>query len=77
MAVLRQDVAYVGGNGMLTKAGYDLFIGLFRDQADTAARLSAAEGKIAAAAAIANASGGATVDTQARAQLAAIRSALS
>lgn len=67
--MIRADVAYVEPDGSLTQAGWQVL-------ADLERRLLAAEAKIAAAAAVANAAGGATVDTQARAQLAAIKVAL-
>lgn len=67
--MIRADVVYVDKDGTLTQAGWQVF-------ADLERRALAAEAKIAAAAAVANAAGGGTVDTQARAQLAAIRVAL-
>ena len=67
--MIRADVVYVDKDGTLTQAGWQVF-------ADLERRALAAEAKIAAAAAVANAAGGATVDAQARAQVAAIRMAL-
>ena len=71
--MLRTDVGYVDAQGRLTQAGFQAFQS---EMTSLAARLSAAEAKIAAAAAVANAAGGVTVDAEARAQLVAIRSAL-
>jgi len=71
--MLRTSEAYITKDGKLTQAGYQAFQKLFADQA---ARIAALEAKIAAAAAVANATGGATIDTQARTQLSGIRSAL-
>ena len=67
--MIRADVVYVDKDGTLTQAGWQVF-------ADIEGRALAAEAKIAAAAAVADAAGGATVDAQARAQLAAIKVAL-
>lgn len=67
--MIRADVVYVDKDGTLTQAGWQVF-------ADLERRALAAEAKIAAAAAVADAAGGATVDAQARAQLAAIKVAL-
>lgn len=63
---LRTDVVYFTPNGMLTQAGFQAF----------SAEISTLARKLAAAAAIANSSGGATIDTQARAELIAIKGAL-
>lgn len=71
--MIRQREKYMNGDGSLTDAGYFAFTQLFAAQA---ARIAALEAKIAGAAAVANAAGGATVDTQARTQLAGIRTAL-
>ena len=71
--MLRTDVRYVSPQGEFTQAGV---VAIRSEMQALSVRLAAAEAKIAAAAAIANAAGGATVDTEARAQLAAIRSAL-
>jgi chemotaxis receptor (MCP) glutamine deamidase CheD len=49
---------------------------LVRELETQGAALAALQAKVAAAAAVANAAGGATIDVQARAQLAAIRAAL-
>lgn len=67
--MIRADVVYLDKDGTLTQAGWQVF-------ADLERRALAAEAKIAAAAAVADAAGGATVDAQARAQLAAIKVAL-
>lgn len=71
--MLRTDVRYVTPNGEFTQSALSA---LRSEMQLLATRLTVAEGKIAAAAAIANATGGATVDAEARTQLAAIRSAL-
>jgi hypothetical protein len=71
--MLRVSEIYIDAQGRLTQAGYLAFTTTLNAQA---ARITALEAKIAAAAAVANASGGATVDTQARTQLAGIRTAL-
>lgn len=63
---LRTDIKFVTQDGMLTQAGAQAFT----------SEINVLAAKIAAAAAVPNASGGATVDTQARAQLAAIKVAL-
>jgi hypothetical protein len=69
---LRTDIQYFTPDGRLTQAGFQAF-----GQITTlTATVSTLQAKIAAAAAIANAAGGATIDTEARAQLAAVRSAL-
>lgn len=62
---LRTDIQYFTPDGRLTQAGFQAFN-----------EITTLSSKIAAAAAIANAAGGATVDTEARAQLAAIKAAL-
>ena len=59
---LRTDIQYFTPDGRLTQAGFQAFSGL--------------EIKLAAAAAIPNASGGATIDTQARAELIALKGSL-
>ncbi len=64
---LRTDVIYFTPDGRLTQAGFQAFTN----------EISTAAAKIAAAAAVADATGGATVDTQARAELIAIKTALS
>lgn len=71
--MLRTSEQYVTPDGRLTQAGWQALTAEFTA---LATRLSTAEAKIAAAAAVANAAGGITVDAEARAQLAAIRSAL-
>jgi hypothetical protein len=67
--MIRYDIQYVDKDGSLTQAGWQMLAAMER-------RLAAAEALIAAAAAVANAAGGATVDAEARAQLAAIKVAL-
>ncbi len=67
--MIRFDVVYVDADRTLTQAGYEVLRDMDR-------RLQAAEARIAAAAAVVNAAGGATVDAQARTQLAAIKTAL-
>jgi hypothetical protein len=71
--MLRLREKYVTPTGELTDAGWQALQGAFDAQED---RIAALEAKVAAAAAVANAAGGATIDTQARAQLASIRTAL-
>lgn len=66
--MIRRDVQYVQ-DGRLTAAGYDAFAKMERD-------ISAMRARLDAVAAVADAAGGATVDTQARAELAAIKAAL-
>ena len=70
---LRTDIAYFTADGRLTQAGFQAFS---TEIDPLAAKIAASAAKIAAAAAVANAAGGATIDAEARAQLAAIRSAL-
>lgn len=67
--MIRVDIKYFTPDGRLTKAGFDVFAAMERE-------VSALRAKIAAASAIADAAGGATVDTQARAELVAIKAAL-
>lgn len=67
--MIRVDVSYVTPDGRLTKAGFDAFGAMERE-------IAALKAKVAAAAAIADAAGGGTVDTQARAELIAIKAAL-
>lgn len=71
--MIRISEIYVDKSGRLTQAGWQAFTAEFAAQS---ARIAALEAKISAASAVANAAGGATVDTEARTQLAAIRSAL-
>lgn len=71
--MIRKGVRYIDQNGMLTTEGY-LALGRLDGIEQGLAALSA---KIEAAAAVPDASGGATVDAEARAQLAAIRAAIS
>lgn len=71
--MLRADVRYVDDAGRLTQAG---IIALTGEISALERRIAAAEARIAAAAAVANASGGGTIDAEARAQLAAIKAAL-
>lgn len=67
--MIRTDVPYFTADGRLTKAGFDVFSAMERET-------KALKAKIAAAAAIADAAGGATVDAEARAELVAIKGAL-
>lgn len=69
--MLRTDVVYVKPDGTFTQAGVQAV-----QRELLALGVSALGVKITAAAAVPNATGGATVDTQARAQLAAIKVAL-
>lgn len=71
---LRTDIPYVTKDGRLTPAGWQALQGVLDSQD---ARLAALDAKIAAAAAVANATGGTTIDAEARAQLAGIKGALS
>jgi hypothetical protein len=71
--MLRLREKYVTPTGELTDAGWQALQGAFDEQE---ARIAALEVKVAAAAAVANAAGGGTVDTQARTQLAGIKAAL-
>ncbi len=70
--MIRVGVQYVLPSGGLTKAGWDVLSPLDR----VLVRLDAIEAKLAAAVAVAGAAGGATVDAEARAELAAIKAAL-
>ena len=63
---LRTDIQYFTPDGRLTQAGFQAFN----------AEISAMAVKFAAAAAVPNSSGGATIDTQARAELIAIKGAI-
>ena len=67
--MMRIDRRYVTAGGTLTPEGFAMFTTMERDIADMKARLDAA-------AAVADATGGATVDTQARAELVAIKGAM-
>ena len=67
--MMRIDRRYVTEGGTMTPEGFAVFSAMERDIADMKARLDAA-------AAVADATGGATVDTQARAELVAIKGAL-
>lgn len=71
--MLRTDIKYVDNMGRFTMAGVQA---IEAERAALVARLTIAENKIAAAAAIANATGGATIDAEARTQLAGIKAAL-
>ena len=71
--MLRTSEPYVDARGRLTQIGWQAFTTEFNAMAT---RITALEAKIAAAAAVANAAGGATIDAQARTQLAAIKAAL-
>lgn len=73
MSKLRTDTPYTFGDGRLTPAGWQALQGALDAQE---ARLAALETKVAAAAAVANATGGATIDAEARTQLAGIKAAL-
>lgn len=66
---VRTDIQYFTPDGRLTQAGWAVFTAI-ADQSEAAAT------KIAAAAAVPDAIGGGTMDAQARAQLAAIKVAL-
>lgn len=68
--MIRTDIRYFYADGTATKAGYDMLVSLF-------ARVEALEARLNAAADVADATGGATVDTEARAELVAIKGALS
>lgn len=67
--MIRMGENYVRGDGTLTQAGYSAF--RLMEQ-----RIADLEAKLAAAAAVANAAGGGTVDTQVRAEVVAIKGAL-
>ena len=66
---LRMGETYIDQRGGLTQAGWQAFSAMEE-------RLADLEAKLAAAAAVADAAGGATVDTQARAELVAVKGAL-
>ena len=71
--MIRTGVQYVTPQGTLTKAGWDALQGL-----DGAlVRLAAAEAKLAAIGAVAAPAGGATVDAESRAAVAAVIGAAS
>ena len=63
---LRTDIQYFTPDGRLTQAGFQAFN----------TEISATAAKLAAAAAVPNSSGGATIDSQARAELIAIKGSL-
>ena len=67
--MIRKGMTYVNPDGTLTDAGFFALNGLERSLADLTA-------KIDAAADVADAAGGATIDAEARAELAAIKAAL-
>lgn len=67
--MMRIDRRYVTEGGTLTPEGHAVFAALERDVAAIKARLDAVSG-------VADAAGGATVDTEARAELVAIKGAL-
>lgn len=67
--MIRMGMKIVAADGTLTREGYEMLMDLQRD-------FAAAQGKIAAAAAVAAPTGGATIDAQARAAINAIRAAL-
>jgi len=67
--MIRTDIRYFTPEGTLTKAGYDVLASLSAD-------LAAVQAKLVAAAAVADAAGGATVDAEARAELVAVKGAL-
>jgi hypothetical protein len=67
--MIRTDIRYVDADGTLNQAGWSLFN-------DMQGRIAALEAKLAAAAAVANASGGATIDANVRAETIAIKAAL-
>lgn len=64
--MIRKGIPYINPDGTLTDAGYFALNGEFEKLAK----------KLAAAAAVPDAAGGATVDAEARAELAAIKAAL-
>jgi hypothetical protein len=66
--MIRSDRPYVAG-GMLTIEGYAVF-------SDMERRIEELEAKLAAVVAVADATGGATIDAEARAELVAIKGAL-
>lgn len=66
--MIRTDREYVR-NGMLTQEGFSVFTRM-------ESRLAEIEAKLAAVVAVADATGGATVDAEARAEVAAIKGAL-
>lgn len=66
---LRMGETYIDQGGMLTQAGWQAF-------SDMERRVAELEAKLAAAAAVADAAGGATVDAEARAELVAVKGAL-
>lgn len=66
--MIRADVPYFTADGRLTKAGFDVFAAMEREVLTLRA-------KVAAAAAVADATGG-TADVEARAELVAIKAAL-
>ncbi len=68
--MIRKGVQYLLADGTLTTAGVLALGGL-------ETRLAALEVRLNAAAAVADAAGGATVDAEARAELVAIKAALS
>lgn len=67
--MIRMGENYVRADGSLTQAGWSAF-------REMEQRIAGLEAKLAAAAAVANATGGATVDTQVRAEVVAIKGAL-
>jgi hypothetical protein len=67
--MIRKGLAYVHPDGSLTDAGYFALNGLERAVSELTARLDAA-------ALVADAAGGGTVDAEARAELVAIKAAL-
>lgn len=66
---LRMGETYIDQGGRLTQAGWQAF-------SDMERRVAELEAKLAAAAAVADAAGGATVDAEARAELVAVKGAL-
>lgn len=71
--MLRMADQYVDAQGRLTQVGWQALQGTFNAQE---ARIAALEAKLVAAAAVADAAGGGTVDTQVRAETIAIKAAL-
>ena len=67
--MIRMDRRYVSADGKLTQEGYEVLAGLERSLASIASKLEAASD-------VADASGGGTQDSQARAELILIKAAL-
>lgn len=67
--MIRMDRRYVSADGKLTQEGYEVLAKMERT-------LSSIEAKLDAASSVSDASGGATQDSQARAELILIKAAL-